>query len=81
MLRGKKWQRPPAQIVVCDGGLFEKSVSIAGLDTTNTEVLLRLELINGVSQLVWPTPGKSSFRVPTVASSSQVIGTYTVLGI
>ncbi len=68
-------------IVVCDGGLVGKSISIAGLDSTNTDVLVRLEFANGVSQSVLLTPADSSFRIPAQASSSQVISTYTMLGI
>jgi hydrogenase/urease accessory protein HupE len=68
-------------IIVCDGGLVEKTISIAGLDATNTDVLLRLEFINGTSQSVLLTPTKRSFQVPAEASSLQIIGTYTWLGI
>lgn len=68
-------------IVVCEGGLVEKSISIAGLESSNTDVLLRLEFVNGVSQSVLLTPTSYTFQIPAEASSSQVIGTYTVLGI
>ncbi|MEA1889836.1 MAG: HupE/UreJ family protein, partial [Pseudomonadota bacterium] len=39
-------------IVACEGGLLEKILSISGLKTTNTDVLLRLEFIDGSSQSV-----------------------------
>ena len=67
-------------ITVCAGGLVDKSISIAGLAATNTDVLVRLEFINGTSQSVLLTPSKNSFQIPARASSSQVIGTYTWLG-
>lgn len=68
-------------IVVCDGGLVGQSISIAGLDSTNTDVLLRLEFNNGISQSVLLTPSNYTFHVPAEATSMQVIGTYTLLGI
>ncbi len=68
-------------IIVCDGGLVEKTISIAGLDATNTDVLLRLEFIDGTSQSVLLTPAKRSFLIPAEASSLQIMGTYTWLGI
>ncbi len=67
--------------VSCDGGLIKQSISIPGLAATNTDVLVRLEFRNGTSQSVLLTPSKNSFQVPAVASSQQVIGTYTWLGI
>ncbi len=39
-------------VVICNGGLIEQTVSVAGLDTTHTDVLLRLEFIGGNSQSV-----------------------------
>lgn len=68
-------------VVVCDRGLIEQSISISGLATTNTDVLVRLEFINGTSQSVLLTPSKNSFQVPAEASSLQIAGTYTWLGI
>jgi len=68
-------------IVACDQGLFQQSISISGLATTNTDVLLRLEFINGSSQSVLLTPSQSTFKIPANASKLQIIGTYTWLGI
>ena len=68
-------------IVVCEQGLIEQSISIKGLAATNTDVLLRLEFVNGTSQSVLLTPEKNSYQIPARASSSQVIGTYTWLGV
>jgi len=68
-------------ITVCDGGLVKKTISVAGLDTVNTDVLLRLEFINGTSQSVQLTPTKTSYQIPAVASSLQIVNTYTVFGI
>ncbi len=68
-------------IVACDQGLLEQSVSISGLSSTNTDVLLRLEFINGASQSVLLTPSNNTFNIPAHASSLQIAGTYTWLGI
>lgn len=68
-------------VVICEAGLVEKSVSIAGLESTNTDVLLRMEFIDGTSQSVHLTPAKHSYQIPAEASSLQIIGTYTWLGI
>ncbi len=68
-------------VLVCDAGLAEKTISIVGLESTNTDVLLRMEFISGTSQSVLLTPGKNSYRVLAEASSTQIIGTYTWLGI
>lgn len=68
-------------LIACERGLVNQTLSISGLVTTNTDILLRLEFINGTSQSILLTPAKNSFRVPEQASSLQVIDTYTWLGI
>lgn len=68
-------------VIACDGGLVDQQLAVAGLESTNTDVLLRLEFNNGISQSVLLTPSNPSFRVPAEASAGQVIGTYTWLGI
>ncbi len=68
-------------LVVCDGGLLEETLSIRGLKSTNTDVLLRLEFIDGTSQSVLLTPTKESFTIPAKPGSWQIITTYTWLGI
>jgi len=68
-------------ITSCEGGLVERSVSIAGLNTTNTDVLLRLEFLNGISQSAQLTPTKSSYTIPVEASALQIVITYTKFGI
>ncbi|RLA00601.1 MAG: HupE/UreJ family protein [Gammaproteobacteria bacterium] len=68
-------------IVVCKDGLIEQPISVVGLDLINTDVLLHLEFSNGTSQSVQLTPTKRSYHVQAEASSLQIIGTYTWLGI
>jgi hydrogenase/urease accessory protein HupE len=69
------------RIVDCEGGLKEQSVSIDGLELTNTDVLLRMEFLDGTSQSVRLTPADRSFLIPAEASSLQIIRTYTGLGV
>lgn len=68
-------------VTVCADGVVEKSISIAGLAATNTDVLLRLEFTNGTSQSVLLTPRKNTVKIPAEASTLQIISTYTWLGI
>ena len=67
--------------VKCEGGLIGKTLTIKGLDRTNTDLLLRLEFLNGTSQSILLTPTKTSYAIPQEASSLQVVKTYTWLGI
>lgn len=69
------------RIVVCEGGLIEKTISVEGLKSISTDVLLRLEFINGGSQSVQLTPVNHSYQVQAEASSMQIVNTYTWLGI
>jgi len=68
-------------VVDCEGGLIERSISIEGLESTNTDVLLRMEFIDSASQSVRLTPAERSFHIPAEASSLNIISTYTGLGI
>ncbi|GMR15701.1 MAG: HupE/UreJ family protein [Gammaproteobacteria bacterium] len=68
-------------LVVCDGGLADKTLSISGLKSTSTDVLLRLEFIDGTSQSVLLTPTKESFSIPARQGSLEIAATYTWLGI
>jgi len=68
-------------IVACNNGLIEQAISVAGLDLTNTDVLLHLEFANGTSQSVQLTPTERSYQVQAKASSLQIVSTYTWLGI
>ena len=66
---------------VCEGGLAERSISIKGLGTSNTDVLVHLEFLDNTSQSVQLTPVNNSYTVSTTASPWQIIHTYTWLGI
>ena len=62
-------------------GLIGKEVQIEGLAAMMTDVIVRLEHINGAVQIERLTPQKPFFTVLTVPSSYQVAKTYTSLGI
>lgn len=68
-------------IVNCKAGLTEKTISITGLNTSRTNVLLHLSFINNSSQTVQLTPTQTAYQVPAIASSLQIVSTYTALGI
>ena len=68
-------------LIACKDGLQNKKVSITGLELTNTDVLLHLEFINGVSHTAQLTPTNRFYVIPEEASTLRVIKTYTWLGI
>lgn len=65
----------------CDGGLADKTLFIEGLKSTGTDIILRLELLSGVSHSKLLNPSNSSYLVPTDASAWQIVKTYSWLGI
>ena len=67
--------------VKCKTGMINEQIKVVGLENTNTDLLLRLEFLNGTSQSELLSPVKTSYTVPQEASSSQVIKTYTWMGI
>jgi hydrogenase/urease accessory protein HupE len=68
-------------IIACNKGLLEQSISISGLTATNTDVLVRVKFLNGISQSALLTPTNNTFKIAAHASNLQVAGTYTWLGI
>ncbi len=67
--------------VRCDGGLTGQRVEIAGLDDTFTDVLARVERMDGAVQTVRIKPGESAFAVQASPSALALSGTYLWLGI
>ena len=65
----------------CKGGIEGGLIHIVGLDKTSTDVLVRYEFANGVSQARRLTPGDPSFTVPTQPSRLEVVKTYLLLGV
>jgi len=65
----------------CEEGLIGKTLFIKGLKSTDTDLLLRLELLSGISHSILLTPSNSSYHIPKEESSWQILKTYTWLGI
>ncbi len=65
----------------CTGGLEGSVIRIDGLDRTSTDVLVRFDLADGVSEARRLTAGNPSFTVPTQPSRLEVVRTYFVLGV
>jgi hydrogenase/urease accessory protein HupE len=64
-----------------EGGLAGGTIHIAGLTATMTDVLVRLERLDGSAQVTRLTPATPSFTVEAAPSGLEVARTYTVLGI
>ncbi|MEP6669339.1 MAG: HupE/UreJ family protein [Chthoniobacter sp.] len=63
------------------GGLTGGTIHIAGLTGTMTDVLVRLERLDGSAQVTRLTPATPSFTVEAAPGGLEVARTYTVLGI
>ena len=67
--------------VVCRGGLASEPVSIDGLTATLTDVLVRIERLDGSTQVTRVTSSSPSFVVEAMPSRFGVARTYLALGI
>ena len=67
--------------VECQGGLAGSTVRIAGLTATLTDVLARIERLDGSSQVTRVTSWSPSFVVDAMPRRFEVARTYLVLGI
>jgi len=65
----------------CPGGLVGRTVSIDGLSATRTDVLVRLERLDGTTQATRLSPEKTSFEVTAAPGALEVAKTYLVLGV
>ncbi|RLA68619.1 MAG: HupE/UreJ family protein [Epsilonproteobacteria bacterium] len=65
----------------CTESLADKTLFIEGLKSTGTDLLLRLELLSGVSHSKLLSSSTASYRIPKDASSWQIVQTYSWLGI
>lgn len=63
------------------GGLTGGTIHIAGLSATMTDVLVRLERLDGTAQVTRLTPSAPSFLVESAPNTLEVARTYTVLGV
>jgi hydrogenase/urease accessory protein HupE len=67
--------------VACEGGLKGKEISIDGLRTTLTDVLVRIEYIDSTSEVTRLTPEKVSFAVTGQMNWVETARTYFWLGV
>ena len=67
--------------VKCPRGLTGGTIDIAGLAATSTDVLVRLERLEGTTQVTRVTPSHPSFVVEAAPRALEVARTYSVLGI
>jgi hydrogenase/urease accessory protein HupE len=67
--------------VKCPGGLTGGTIHIAGLTATMTDVLVRLERLDGSAQVTRLTPSAPSFIVQAAPRAIQVAATYLKLGV
>jgi hydrogenase/urease accessory protein HupE len=67
--------------VTCPVGLAGSAIRIAGLTATLTDVLVRVERLDGSAQVTRLTPSSSSFIVEAAPHRFEVARTYLVLGI
>jgi hydrogenase/urease accessory protein HupE len=63
------------------GGLDGTSIRIAGLPATLTDVLVRLERLNGTTQTIRVTPASPEFVIETTPGRWDVARTYLGLGV
>jgi hydrogenase/urease accessory protein HupE len=65
----------------CPGGLVGQQVVIRGLSSTVIDTLARYERLDGTTQVERLTPASPSFQVTASESLTEVVSTYTALGI
>ncbi|NIP18452.1 MAG: HupE/UreJ family protein, partial [Xanthomonadales bacterium] len=67
--------------VHCPGGLAGGTLGVDGLQGTLTDVLVRVEQSNGLTQVKRLSPSESTFVVPQASSMADVAAAYGVLGV
>ena len=67
--------------VKCAGGLIGGTIHIVGLNATTTDVLVRLERLDGTTQVSRITPSAPSLEVKAAAGVLEVTRTYVTLGV
>jgi hydrogenase/urease accessory protein HupE len=64
-----------------ESGMTNERIVIAGLPSTQTDTLLRVQLIDGSMHTTVLRPDSPAFLIPEKASKSKIAGSYLVLGI
>lgn len=62
-------------------GMIDETIHIDGLSTTQTDTLLRIQLLDGHTYTSVLRPDSPSFLVPKIPSKSKIAGSYLALGI
>lgn len=65
----------------CRGGLVGRTLAIDGLSASRTDVLARIERLDGTTQTVRLTPDRVSFVVTAAPDATEVVETYFMLGV
>lgn len=65
----------------CPGGLTGRTIRIRGLSSTPAEVLVRIERLDGSTQIARLTPASPSFVVAAAPRALQVVAAYAGLGV
>jgi hydrogenase/urease accessory protein HupE len=65
----------------CAGGLTGAAIRVDGLSSTMTDVLVRVERLDGATQVTRLTPSSPSFVVEASPNALEVARTYLALGI
>jgi HupE/UreJ protein len=65
----------------CPGGIGGREFKVDGLELTQTDVLLRVDYLDGSTSNQRLTPAEPSVVIPARPSAFEVVRTYTVLGI
>ena len=68
-------------IAACPGGLAGGTITIPGLDATQTDVLVRYEPEPGDVRTVRMTPDKVSFEIPVEPDRFELLSSYFWLGV
>ena len=68
-------------VTTCPGGLARGTISVPGLGSTRTDVLIRYELTKGAGKARRLTPGEPSFAVPADPGFFDVLNNYFTLGV
>jgi hypothetical protein len=67
--------------IKCNAPLEGSTLTIKGLNTTETDLLVHMDFHSGISHSTLLGPTNSSYHVPKKDSSWQIVKTYTWLGI
>lgn len=67
--------------LACPGGLAGKAFTVNGLAETQTDVLLRVDYLDGTASNQRLTPDAPEVTIPERPSALEVVQTYAVLGI